>query len=143
MVKKLIASIRRKPQSVRDSVALWIAMSFTGVVVAIWAYHLPSKFEGVALELPKDDMAAVGSSFQEMQDNISSAREEAFGQNEQPVDSLIESYREQAELRAATSASSSVSSEVKQESYVPLQKPESIRIITTSEATSSSSLEPE
>jgi cytoskeletal protein RodZ len=164
MLKRLIRSIRQKPKSSRDNIALIIALSFTGVVLLVWIINFPDRL--AALEEKnnpnaKDDSPGFSKFFEGISDQLADLKEnstttiESENQTEvEPMSSAAlerinryasntniegiesEDYKEPEE----TVATSSISTKEEPEEKFGFQQRE-VRIITTNPATSTAPIE--
>lgn len=125
-----IESLRTQPRSVRNSYALGVALSFTGLIAIVWLISLPSRFEE-AMTASSDD-ASDGPGL----------REELSGLGNMLSDNLSE-LRTQAEIIGALSSEATTSDDVAilQEQLDALRKVGSTTIGSTTATTTDEAAE--
>jgi hypothetical protein len=52
-------SIRQKPKVIRNQYAFGIAVTFTGVIVAVWTFSLPARFSDTPNDIAKAPFAGI------------------------------------------------------------------------------------
>ena len=132
MVGRLFRSIKRKPRAVRDQYALGIAVAVTSVVIVLWVWQLPERFDETAADVTVPaDVGAFGGLLGEFKDRLSTVRDD--------IDAVVATSTPQADIVVATSTLSSTSATTTSITTasstppVPVGRP--IRIATTSAST--------
>lgn len=148
---RLIRKIRRQPRHVRDNIALSIAGVFTVLVAALWAWHLPGSLtskDETGEQTPffsqlrsslEEQMATVRSSVESVDaTNTPAANTETSATNTRETNFTLSEENKSA-LASSSAAAVSSSSAARANSTSSEPSTRSIRIATTSRASSSAS----
>lgn len=80
MIGRVFKHVRSKPKGVRDQYAFWIAAVFTGLIILMWVWQLPDRFEETSGTVVNREEAesepAFGGLLDQFSDRISNIREE-------------------------------------------------------------------
>lgn len=150
MLKRLIRLARRQPKAVRETIALWVAGCFTFMVVAVWAYHLPSRISesnGVVA----DEGLGIGRFFSNIKEQMAAATNAApastttattSGQISFPAGLKVSTTsvsRTPVATRSTTTPTAATSST---EEFVEPEEPRPIRIVTVSGSSTTATATP-
>ena len=109
MVKRLLRSIRQKPQGVRDQIAFGVAVVFTGSIFVVWLITAPTRFtsntaDSSASEGESTGFADIFGGFSEVieQSRAAAGQSTATEVPEQPEPTLAEMLDALAAERAAS-----------------------------------------
>ncbi len=97
MIWRWLDTIRRKPKHVREQYAFGVAITFTGLVIALWSFSLPSRF----VNTPTEDGVVAAAPFAGLFNEF----RQGFGAIKSQTASVFESeVSELTPLLAATSS---------------------------------------